>query len=331
MIRCILVPLDHTTFAEGALVPSVMLARTLGARLDIALVHQQPKLANLRRSNWNSAQLEQEARYLERIEERIAVHGVTHSTHAVLEGEIEDAIIERARAVSADLIVMASHGATGLSRARLGSVAYSLVHDSGLPVLVVREDKPGQSARAETMYQRILVPIDGSEESNAVLPAAMEVAKFTNSTLVLLRVVEPVPMFGTFSPADFATGPHPFMPGSIQDIAATERVCVKARIELARTAAALADATVPNIEAHVIVATRTSGAILDYATATGVDLIAMATHGWGGSRWVLGSVADAVLRSSKLPLLLSRPAGKAGPSPASEFERHVVLAEFLPL
>lgn len=178
-------------------------------------------------------------------------------------------------------------------------------------MLVLRNSEDGKSPpRAKALFRRILVPLDSSPASLAVLPAAMELAKYTKATVVLLRVVEPVPMFGTkvaMSPADFATGPHPFLPTAIQDIEATERLCAKARAELEETCSMLADESLSGVESHVVVATRISSAILDYAAATSIDMVAMSTRGRGLSRWLLGSVTDAVLRTTKLPLLLARP------------------------
>lgn len=311
MINTLLVPLDHSAFAEEALVPAAAIARTLSARLDLAFVHEVPKLANLRRPNWHSERLEEGGRYLERIAARLARDGVQHVTYSVIEGDVADAIIERAHAVDASLIVMTSHGATGFSRARLGSVADDLVQKSERPVLLLRISEKGSTASsAQPPFQRILVPLDGSEASESVLPAAMDLATCTNATVVLLHVVEPVPMFvANFASSlrDFGTGPNAFIPSIIQDIEATEQACASARAELAEIATRFAKETISGIESHVVVATRPSSAIVDYATATNVDMIAMSTHGRGLSRWLLGSVSDAVLRTGTLPLLLSRP------------------------
>ena len=136
MIQSLLVPLDHSAFAEEALVPAAALARTLGARLDIVLVHQQPKLANLRRSSWNNEQRLEAGRYLDHIATRLVTHGVEHCTYAVLEGDI-GRIIERpvrsARSYRDDLT--AERDSVGA----YWSVDYALVHESDFPyVLAIR-------------------------------------------------------------------------------------------------------------------------------------------------------------------------------------------------
>jgi nucleotide-binding universal stress UspA family protein len=60
---------------------------------------------------------------------------------------------------------------------------------------------------------------------------------------------------------------------------------------------------------------RTPATIIDYARAHDVDLIAMCTHGRGATRLLIGSVADALLRGSALPILLQRPKRAAAESP----------------
>lgn len=332
MLKTLLVPLDHSTLAEQALAPAAAIARTLGARLDVVLVHQQPSLSNLRTADWNNEQLQEERRYVENIAARVTRHGVEQCTHTVLTGEVADAIAERAHVIDADMIVMTSHGNTGFSRARLGSVAYDLVRESKLPVLVLRDTtvrdttardstEDAAASKLALPFGRILIALDGSPASLAVLPAAMELARCAKATIVLLRVVEPVPLFDAamgLSAAAFATGVTPYIPATIQDIEATEQVCSRARAELAEIAGLLADEELSAIESRVVVAAHPAAAIVDFATAMRVDVIAMSTHGRGLSRWLLGSVTDAVLRTSKFPLLLSRPVNSGVRLPAGE-------------
>ena len=117
------------------------------------------------------------------------------------------------------------------------------------------------------------------------------------------------------SAGDVASGSYA-LPSTIQDIEATERLCRSARTELAEIANLLAEENLSAIESHVVVTSRPSSAILDYATATNVDKIATSTNSRGLSRWRLGSVSDAVLRASRLPLLLSRPVTSGVRAPA---------------
>jgi len=313
MFQTILVPLDQSAFAEQAIAPAAVLARKLGAGMDVVLVHEQPApaLAQPRRAHCNDDQLQEDERYLEHIADRLGTHGISACSHEVLRGEVVDAICAHAEAAGIGLIVMTSHGQTGFSRAHLGSVAYGLVRKSSLPVLVLRDAAIAKTPqRSGALFRKILVPLDGSEHSQAVLASATELARRTDAEVLLLRVIEPVPLFA--ASLDLPTSPleldrHPFLSGNIQDTEATAQLCTDAQAELTEIAARLADAQGRQVEVVVLVGRPVAAAIIDYANAVGADLIAMSTHGRGASRWLLGSVADSVLRASNFPLLLSRP------------------------
>lgn len=314
MFETILVPLDHSAFAEQAIAPAAVLARKLGADLDVVLVHTQPALANLRHSTWNEDQFREEGQYLQHIADRLDKHGVTQCGHTVLSGDVVEAICTHAQESHAGLIVMTSHGQTGFNRTELGSVAYGLVRSSSLPVLMLRDAEVAKpSQRSGSIFRKILVPLDGSIGSQAVLTSAAELARRTDAEIILFRVVEPIPLFAASfdcSAISLGSGAHPFLSGNIQDLEATARHCKNARAELDDVAAMLREAQVKRVDAVVVVGSSVVPAIVDYANAQGADLIAMATHGHGASRWILGSVADGVLRTSNFPVMLSRTQSK---------------------
>src|SRR5262249_21521709 len=107
-----------------------------------------------------------------------------------LSAPIGDPVVEIgnvARLRQADLIVMTTHGRGGLSRLLLGSVAEGLVRLTGLPLLLIRAGLP--LASWEHGLRRLLVPLDGSAASAAVLPAVVALAHGTRARLTLLRAV----------------------------------------------------------------------------------------------------------------------------------------------
>lgn len=314
MFRNVLVPLDHSATAEGALHPAADIARALGAHIDIALVHEQPVLAGLRRSAWNAEQAANEERYLAHIVNVLTTTELVPASYALLEGDVIDALCDRAASVSAGLIVMTSHGRTGFNRARLGSVADGIIRKSTVPVLMIRHpDALTHPPTGAHVLDRILVPLDGSTLSHAALDPALALASCHATQVVLLHVVEPVPMFSVPAVEDIASGVAPMVPTSIQDTAATETLCAAARAELETLVEALAKTRGVRIEAHVVVATHVAAAIADYATVGNFGVIAMATRGRGASRWLIGSVADEVLQSTRSPMLFVRPASITRP------------------
>jgi nucleotide-binding universal stress UspA family protein len=140
------------------------------------------------------------------------------------------------------------------------------------------------------MYQKILVPLDGSELAECVLPHVKAIATGCDvKQLILLRVVEP-------------------LRAEIDDEVVRKTVVKTAEDYLAKIQAKLNKAGLA-VETQILTGIPAE-TISDFAQRNKVDLIALATHGRSGiSRWVFGSVADRLLRSSSVPILLIRPKG----------------------
>jgi len=145
------------------------------------------------------------------------------------------------------------------------------------------------------MYKRILVPLDGSRLSEAVLPHVEEIAKGLNCEIVLLHVIPlPVPVFDTpASPFD-----HNLLRDQEQDATRyLKEMCAKLEMDEARVNFLVREGDVTQL-------------ILDVAHEVQADLIAMSTHGRSGAlRWLLGSVTDRIVRHSPIPVLAIRPKG----------------------
>lgn len=156
------------------------------------------------------------------------------------------------------------------------------------------------------MYNRILVPLDGSDLSAAILPHATELARRFNAELILLQAVTPLTQLvaQTAPTALEATAPAASLELATE---AHDAEAATARQYLARTTSALKRKRL-RVEWETV-EEPPAAAILDRARDRRADLIAMSTHGRGGlGRLVFGSVADEVLRHSPVPVLLVRPA-----------------------
>ena len=173
------------------------------------------------------------------------------------------------------------------------------------------------------MLQRILVPLDGSELAEAVLPYVLEISQRCEPVkVILLQVIRPPSghTAAAFLPID-ADFPGETMPASDADLDAARHPIYRDQ-ELASQRASVEASLAPvaqvleekGIEARVDVAFgRPAQEIVRFAEQEGVDLIAMCTHGRSGvSRWILGSVADKVLRGTHLPIMLVRPPSLTG-------------------
>jgi nucleotide-binding universal stress UspA family protein len=209
-------------------------------------------------------------------------------------GQPAEMIVEAARQCHANFIAMATHGASGLRRWALGSIADKVVQATTTPVLVVRGAE-GAHPTPHTL-KRIMVPLDGSSLAKQALPVAADLAMHGLAELVLLRVVAPIERHvglrphdrAIARPGDIAVGPY--------EQAAHDLVTCAANLRREQITA------IP-----MVVTGQVAEVIVDEAVRREVDIIVMATHGYSGlRRWALGSVADKVLHATTTPLVLVR-------------------------
>jgi nucleotide-binding universal stress UspA family protein len=303
MFKKLLVPLDRSELAEQAIGQAAAIARKSNAGMDIVLVHQPVPYVGFSDIPWYGEQWKDELKYVETIANELESGGGVHTTFAVPKGDVVDMICERAVEVDADLVVMTSHGRTGLSRIWLGSIADGVIRNSKSPVLLMRpvETKMDRAA-AHKMFSHVLITLDGSTLSEEILSPALALARSSDSRITLLRVVQPIPVLLVDPGIPFAYAPPP------PDPVVTETLVEEAKKQMAGTAERLTEQGF-KVDTAVISSPFVARTILDFAADRGVDLIAISTHGRGGSRLVVGSVADKLIRGSGLPMLIQRPVG----------------------
>jgi nucleotide-binding universal stress UspA family protein len=200
-------------------------------------------------------------------------------------GGAVDVILGVAREEKATLIALATHGASGMSRLLLGSVAEGILRKSPVPVLTVRpfwtHDWVPLAGAERQPIRNLLLPVDGSDLSVVSLPGIVELAKLFEMRVVLLRVLGGTGRKST----------------SVEEHAEA----VKQLKALARTVEQKGVEAVTLVEAG-----DPARRILDSIRSHAIDLIAMTTHGRSGlSRFVVGSVTERVLRSATVPLLVT--------------------------
>lgn len=298
-LRSLLVPLDGSSFGEQALPVAVAIARRARASLHLIHVHRPAAVSMAAQSSarWDDEIRESEWWYLEREAGLVADAVGLTVTRVIGSPPVVEALCRRASEVEADLIVMTSHGRTGLARAWLGSVADGVLRQAEVPVLLIRPREQSTLPEYHALFHRVLIPLDGSALAESVVEPATALGALGAARYQLLEVVvpaeggEPAPAPGA---AEAAAAPQPR-----GDVAQAEGY-------LAGVAARLRERGLA-VEPEVCVDERPAQVILDRAREGALDLVAMATHGRGASRLLVGSVADAVLRGTSLPLLLFRP------------------------
>jgi nucleotide-binding universal stress UspA family protein len=306
MYRSILVPLDGSPFSEHALPLALSIARRSGAQLYLAHVHvdSMPMFVNGMVYLDPTADIqarERERTYLEALATRLAKRLNRAITTTLLDGMVADALHDYATQIEADLVVLTTHGRSGLARAWLGSVADTLMRRLPIPVLVVRPLEAAPGLDHEPVVAHILIPLDGSALAEQVLAHAVALGKPMQAAYTLLQAIDPV-ILG-YTPAAYAMG---------LDELIIEQERAAAQSYLAEIAERLRAESL-RVATHVAIGPSAT-AILDYAHAHRVDLIALATHGRGGlQRWLLGSVADKVVRGASVPVLVYRPQAEIAP------------------
>jgi len=304
MFHKIVVPLDHSQFAEQALGQAAAIARSSRGELDLTLVHEPVPMEGFGDAPWHAEAWEGEQRYLLSTAEELSDWTGVPVTSALLQGPLVESICKRAWEVEADLIVMSTHGRTGLSRLWLGSVADGVVRHSRIPVLMLRPvERTFDRFAPRHLFKHILVPLDGSEFAEDALLSATALAECSRASINLLRVVQPVPMLAMDPGLPFVY-PSPI---SAPDEPATSRELDDAKRSIDKVARRLSAVGAANVSSDVLVGHSVARGIIEFAEGHHVDVIAMSTHGRGASRLVLGSVADNVIRGCEIPILVHRP------------------------
>ena len=308
MLRKILVPLDGSAFAEQALPAAGAIARRSGATLTLVRVHHPLLYGDLIAvPRWEEEERRSEEGYLQQMAARMEECFSVRVGTAVLEGPVVEAIRDYVRDHDFGLVVMSTHGRTGLSRAWLGSVADGVVRHLTRPVLLVRAvDRPSTvelEDDRDRVFERILVPLDGSPNAETILPHVADLASAFGSRVLLLRLVEPV----VTESADYALE-YPVY-SRATDAAATEREVESATEYLGSIRRRLREEHGLETSADVRVVDRLAPAIPKFARECEADLVALATHGRGASRLIVGSVADKVIRAGPGAILLLRSSG----------------------
>jgi nucleotide-binding universal stress UspA family protein len=296
VLEKILVPLDGSELADRVL----PIVRGLASRSsEVLLLHVMTDEVGATPELVRSG-----ARYLE--QKRLALtDSIERVRFDLMSGDPAEAILGFAETYEPSLIALATHGRTGLARIVHGSVTETLLHRSRFPILAVNPFCLASSvAPRELVPRSVLIPLDGTQRSAAILPLVREIARGGEARVTLLHVVEPlagVPVDLAFSLGGTGALDSPiraseaaaFLEDHARDLeAAGIRVRTVARIGTPATS------------------------ICEVAREVGADLVAMATHGRSGiSRLFFGSCCEDVLHLARCPVLALK-AAPVAPSAA---------------
>jgi nucleotide-binding universal stress UspA family protein len=297
MFNKILVPLDGSELAERALDPALTIARARDAELLLLSVSSYHQVLPPAAAGYGLTATDQifdrgrndASDYLDALRREARCGDCRIQTMAV-EGDVAGCILDTAAADGVDLIVMTTHGYSGITRWMLGSITERVLRGASCPVLVVRQAIP---------LCKALINLDGSSLAEEALAPGLELARILGCQVTLLRADQGEDLSsveqGLLQMA--GAGPCQELVEGTEDRLSHYLEC------LARQHRS------PDLPIEtVVLRAQPAEAILSYAEVEEIDLIVMATHGRTGlRRWVYGSVTEKVLHQAGCAMLIVRP------------------------
>ncbi len=277
-IERVLVPLDGSELSEVALSAASTISHIDGTQLVLMSVRQGQDGHHLLSSVQSDQRFDGESavyyeRYLGQLSSELRQSGITTES-SVTVGEAADEITTRIEVGDIDLLVLSTHGRTGVGRALMGSVADELIQRVNIPMLVIRPF--GKRSDEKLSFQKVLVALDGSTEAELSLPYAGTFGHLFGSELLLLSV-----------PDDLE---------SSSQLRSLRRYLDRVSKPFEKL----------NLQTETVVVGSDPGyTIIEVAESEDIDLIMLATHGRGDrERFMVGSVADIVISHAPCPVFL---------------------------
>lgn len=283
----LLVPLDGSELAEGALSIATEVARAERTHLVLISVFQEPGSgipADVSMDMTKRAQDHLQT-YLSSIRDRLKQ---PEARIIVRSGDPCDSILEAAEEVGARIIVVATHGRSGVSRWLYGSTTSRLLHESRVPVLAAGP----KALSARLTVRHVMVPLDGSELAEVALDTGVNLAVAFGAKLSLVRAVT------------WAVEAYPYA-GVATYVPSLDSDLEKDADDYIRKCQASISA---KVEANgFVIRGSVADLLLTFEEQRQVDLVVMTTHARGGiARAALGSTAERMLQGTA-PVLLLRP------------------------
>lgn len=299
MYDTVLVPTDGSDTAELAADHALALADAFGATVHVlGVVDLEGDAGPFDAGGINEEYLDRLQSDAEADVESVADRAGDRPVEtAVVEGTPADAIVDYVDREGIDLVVMGTHGRTGVSRLVTGSTSAQVVRESPVPVATVQDD----GGSPPTDYDDVLVPTDGSPAAAAAIDHGIALADAFGATVHAVYVVDTAALAG---------GADTTIPGGGGGGGVATGDLLEPMIESGEGAAdrVVAQARERGLDATAEVIEGSPGsALLDYVEDSGVDFVAMGTHGRSGlDRVLLGSTTERLMRHSPVPVLSVR-------------------------
>jgi nucleotide-binding universal stress UspA family protein len=248
---------------------------------------------------WKLSKAEARA-YLEEVAQRLRREADVEVESMLLEGQAAQRICEFAQTNDVDLILISSHGQSGLSRWNVSSVVHKIVQRVHRSVMIVRaykENKDGHGLN-DLRYERLLIPLDGSQRAECVLTTAVTLARSHEAQLLLCHVLV-----------------TPQLPRQIP-LTATDKKLIKYFVARSRKILAQYMKQLQKnrlsypFESRLLVNDDVTLALHNLVEESGADLVLLSAHGSSGTRrWPYGSITTSFIEYGCTPLLIVQDMG----------------------
>jgi nucleotide-binding universal stress UspA family protein len=300
MFDLILVPLDGSQLAECVLPHTIAIARSFDAEITLLRMLEKNQVGVSAQLfdllNWQINKTKA-ALYLEKTKARFQESGLQART-IVLEGLVAEGITEYAKNQGVKLIILSSHGHSGLTQWGISSVTQKIILSAPTSLLIVRahQHRTYSGELSETpLYQRILVPLDGSQRAENVLPIITQLAHFHKSHIHLVQVVQTPEMARQ-------------MPAAHEDIDLADRVVARNREEAGRYLEQVKSRSYLEgitVQTHLMTSDNAAVALHQLGEQEHVDLVMLSAHGYSGNhQWPYGSIVNNFILYGKESLLI---------------------------
>lgn len=315
MLDHILVPLDGSSLAECVLPHVVALAQVFNSQVTLLNVLEQVQQPGRPRSTdpvgWHIIKAEAQA-YLDDVAGRLQAAGVFAQT-MLMEGHPAECIIEYAHDNAVSLVVLSSHGRSGLSGWNVSGVVQKVVLRVYRPTLLVRAYQPALLGPTGLRYRRLLVPLDGSQRAEYILPLACNLALAHEAQMILAHVVH-----------------RPEMPRHApltqEETDLIEEIVERNRAEAVRYLDQLRSWLPCDVQTRLLISGSVTMTLHDLVEQEQVDLVLMSAHGYSAeTRWPYGSKAGSFIAFGTTPLLIVQdvPLEDVEPSKAEMAEKAI--------
>jgi nucleotide-binding universal stress UspA family protein len=294
MFDRILVPLDGSSLAECVLPHVTAFAKAFDAQVTLLQVLERPHGSAIARAidplEWRFIKAEGEA-YLDDVTARLKGYGL-NAIRILKEGQAAEHIVEYAHQNDIDLIVLSSHGRSGLSGWNVSSVVQKITLRAYTSTLIVRAYQSVDPDLATQGYRQVLAPLDGSQRAEIVLPPTLTLSRFYNSQLLLAHLVCKPEM-----PSRTPLAP--------EEIELVHQIIERNREQATKYLEEIRSYAMGEVDIRLHIGDGDSAELHNLVELEGVDLVVLSAHGHSGNpKWPYGSVTLSFIVYGTTPLLI---------------------------